>query len=298
MKGNICTIKALLIIQSWGHKFSRGGQACITVCETWWAPQGLESQASAPQRQRGLRTSFSYLPKMRRNLPAGCSSTELIVGGCCKLCSMLQTSNSNTVLLLESWDAESVCVCKFTYVYMYVYVPMCTSVWVYICHLCMPMYIHVYLFVCLSACLFMCMHLYAVSGCMIMSVCISVCLCQLISMPLCLSILLCVYRHWHWDRDGHLVMVGSLRRPQDSWEPTYVCIYVCMLYTQNVYVCLCLHAVRLYQCVCVFTVCLCVCLCAMCVCLCTVCVLSVSVWCPCVHVCVYAICVQSVYMCV
>lgn len=114
---------------------------------------------------------------MRRNLPTGCSSTELIVGGCCKLCSMLQTSNSNTVLLLEIWDADSLCVCKFTYVCMYVYVPMCTSVWVYICHLCMPMCIHVclYVCVCLSACLFMYMHLFAVSGCMIMSVWVYIC---------------------------------------------------------------------------------------------------------------------------
>lgn len=158
MKGNICTIKALLIIQPWGHKFSRGGQACITVCETSWAPQGLESQASAPQRQRGLRTSFSYLPKMRRNLPAGCSSTELIVGGCCKLCSMLQTSNSNTVLLLESWDADSVCVC----VQVHICVHVCLCSYVYICvSVYMPFvyaYVHSCLFVCMSVCI--CLHAY------------------------------------------------------------------------------------------------------------------------------------------
>lgn len=106
------------------------------------------------QRRRGLRTSFSYLPKMRRNFPGGYFSTELLVGGCCKLCSMLQTSNSNTVLSLENWDAESMCVCKFTFVYMYVYMPVCTSVYVYTCHLCMPMCIHVYLFVFEYVCVF------------------------------------------------------------------------------------------------------------------------------------------------
>lgn len=195
MKGNICTIKALLIIQPWGHKFSRGGQACITVCETWWAPQGLESQASAPQRQRGLRTSFSYLPKMRRNLPAGCSSTELIVGGCCKLCSMLQISNSNTVLLLESWDADSVCVCKFTYVCMYVCVPMCTSVWVYICHLCMPMCIHVYLFVCLCASVCMPIYVHAFICCKWVHDHFYLCvyLCVYVRLYLCLCVSLYYY---------------------------------------------------------------------------------------------------------
>lgn len=299
MKGNICTIKALLIIQPWGHKFSRGGQACITVCETSWAPQGLESQASAPQRQRGLRTSFSYLPKMRRNLPAGCSSTELIVGGCCKLCSMLQTSNSNTVLLLESWDADSVCVCASSHMcacmFVFLCVHLCECIYAICVCLCAFMFICLYVCVHLSACLFMCMHLFAVSGCMIISICVYICvsMSDYIYAFVSLYIIMCVHRHWHWDRDGHLVMVGSLRCPQDSWEPTYVCIYVCMLYTQNVYVCLCLHTVCLYQCVCVHYLPMSVSMCYVCVC-----VLSVSVWCPCVHVCVYAICVQPVYMCV
>lgn len=155
MKGNICTIKALLIIQSWGHKFSRGGQACITVCETWWAPQGLESQASAPQRQRGLRTSFSYLPKMRRNLPAGCSSTELIVGGCCKLCSMRCYKH---LILIQCyyWRAEmlSLCVCASSH--------MCTCMFMFLCvHLCECIYaICVCLCTSMFICLYVCLHAY------------------------------------------------------------------------------------------------------------------------------------------
>lgn len=150
------------------------------------------------QRQRGLRTSFSYLPKMRRNLPGGCFSIELLVGGCCKRCSMLQTSNSNTVLLLESWDAESMCVCKFTFVCMYVYMPVCTSVYVYTSHLCMSMCIHVCLClsmsvsVCMPVCLCACICMLYVDAWSRLFVCVSVCLCQLISMPLCLCILLCV----------------------------------------------------------------------------------------------------------